>query len=63
MEQKIKKMEKPSQTQEPEIIKSQEDVKAAHLSSNPMNEQDSEFGHSHFEVELHKAFFSVFFGC
>lgn len=63
MEQKIKKMEYPYSSQKPEISKKQ-DVKAAHLSSNPINgKPESNNGTAHFEVEVEKAFFRIFFGC
>ncbi|MDE6317203.1 MAG: hypothetical protein K2L73_02250 [Muribaculaceae bacterium] len=63
MEQKIKTKVQPSGSQLPEINKSQEDVKAAHLSSNPINGLKSNNGTAHFEVEVEKAFFRIFFGC
>ncbi len=63
MEQKTKEMNKPSHSQEPEIKKSQEDVKAAHLSSNPMNGEIAYPNSENFDVGVYKAFFSVFFGC
>ena len=59
MEQKIKNMEQPTATQKPDSKKAQKGVKASHLSSNPINEVDNH-GHSHFEVEVHNAFFRVF---
>ncbi len=63
MEQKIKNMEYPYSSQKPEISKKQ-DVKAAHLSSNPINgKPESNNGTAHFEVEVEKAFFRIFFGC
>ena len=63
MEQKIKNMEYPHSSQKPEISKKQ-DVKAAHLSSNPINgKPESNNGTAHFEVEVEKAFFRIFFGC
>lgn len=63
MEQKIKNMEYPYSSQKPEISKKQ-DVKAAHLSSNPINgKPESNNGTTHFEVEVEKAFFRIFFGC
>lgn len=63
MEQKIKNMEYPYSSQKPEISKEQ-DVKAAHLSSNPINgKPESNNGTAHFEVEVEKAFFRIFFGC
>lgn len=63
MEQKIKNMEYPYSSQKPEISKMQ-DVKAAHLSSNPINgKPESNNGTAHFEVEVEKAFFRIFFGC
>lgn len=43
----------------PEIKKKEVIVKAAHPSSNPMNGAYSPY-HSHFEVEVHNAFFRVF---
>ncbi len=62
MEQKIKNMEYPYSSQKPEISKKQ-DVKAAHLSSNPINgKPESNNGTAHFEVEVEKAFFRIFFG-
>lgn len=66
MEQKIKNTEYPYSSQEPEIISDQESVKASHLSSNPINgkpEIHSNNGMAHFEVEVEKAFFRIFFGC
>lgn len=45
------------------VIKGSEDVKASHLSSNPINERKSNNGTAHFEVEVENAFFRVFFGC
>lgn len=53
----------PTGTKEPEISKAQELVKAAHLSSNPINGRKSNNGTAHFEVEVEKAFFRIFFGC
>lgn len=62
MEQKIKNMEYPYSSQKPEISKKQ-DVKAAHLSSNPINGcLKSSNGTAHFEAEVENAFFCVFFG-
>lgn len=52
----------PSGSQQPEINKSQKLVKAAHLSSNPINGRNSNNGTAHFEVEVEKAFFRIFFG-
>ncbi len=63
MEQKIKYMTQPFGSQKPEIKKEQENVKASHLSSNPMNGRKSNNGTAHFEVEVEKAFFRIFFGC
>lgn len=63
MEQKIKDMIQPYGSQQPEINKEQELVKAAHLSSNPINGRKSNNGTAHFEVEVEKAFFRIFFGC
>lgn len=63
MEQKIKEISQPSGLQKPEIKKSQELVKAAHLSSNPINGRESSNGNAHFEVEVENAFFRIFFGC
>lgn len=63
MEQKIKNMEYPYSSQEPEIISEQESVKASHLSSNPINGRKSNNGTAHFEVEVENAFFRIFFGC
>ena len=64
MEHKIMNKVQLSGSQKPEISKSQEDVKAAHLSSNPINGQPkSNNGTAHFEVEVEKAFFRIFFGC
>lgn len=63
MEQKIKDMTQPSGSRKPEIKEGQEKVKAAHLSSNPINGKlESNNGTAHFEVEVHKAFFRIFFG-
>lgn len=62
MEQKIINKVQPSGSQQPEINKSQEVVKATHLSSNPINGRKSNNGTAHFEVEVEKAFFRVFFG-
>lgn len=59
MEQKIKNMEQPTATKQPDIKKAQEEVKASHLSSNPINEM-ANYGHSHFEVEVYNAFFRIF---
>lgn len=53
----------PSGIQQPEINKEQELVKAAHLSSNPINGRESNYGTAHFEVEVENAFFRIFFGC
>ena len=62
MEQKIKDMTQPYGSQQPEINKEQELVKAAHLSSNPINGRlKSNNGTAHFEVEVENAFFRVFF--
>lgn len=62
MEQKIKDMTQPYGSQQPEINKEQELVKAAHLSSNPINGRlMSNNGTAHFEVEVENAFFRVFF--
>ncbi|MBD5243189.1 MAG: hypothetical protein HDS60_03780 [Barnesiella sp.] len=63
MEQKIKDMTQPYGSQKPEINKGKEPVKAAHLSSNTINERKSNNGTAHFEVEVENAFFRVFFGC
>ena len=63
MEQKIMSKVQPTGSQKPEINKSQELVKAAHLSSNPINGRRSNNGTAHFEVEIEKAFFRIFFGC
>lgn len=62
MEQKIMNKVQPTGSQKPEINKEQEFVKAAHLSSNPINGQFNN-GRAHFEVEVEKAFFRIFFGC
>lgn len=59
MKTTIKNMAQPSTTRKPDIKKAQKEVKASHLSSNPINE-DADFGHSHFEVEVYNAFFRVF---
>jgi len=59
MNQKIKNMEQPVTSQNPDSKKAQKGVKASHLSSNPINES-AEYGHSHFEVEVYNAFFRVF---
>ena len=61
MEKKIKSQSQPKGSSVPEIKKEQ-DVKAAHLSSNPINGR-SYVGHAHFESEVENAFFRVFFGC
>lgn len=63
MEQKIMNKVQPTGAQKPEIRKEQELVKAAHLSSNPINGRNSNNGTAHFEVEVEKAFFRIFFGC
>lgn len=63
MEKKIMNKVQHIGSQKPEIIKSQELVKASHLSSNPINGRYSNNGNAHFEVEVEKAFFSIFFGC
>lgn len=63
MEQKIEDMTQPYGSQKPEINKEQEKVKAAHLSSNPINGRKSNNGTAHFEVEVEKAFFRIFFSC
>lgn len=63
MEQKIKNKVQPYSSQKPEINKAQELVKASHLSSNPINGYKSNNGTAHFEVEVEKAFFRIFFGC
>lgn len=52
----------PTGSQKPEINKEQELVKAAHLSSSPINGHSNN-GTAHFEVEVEKAFFRIFFGC
>lgn len=59
MNQKTKNMEQSRGPQKPDSKKAQKGVKAAHLSSNPINEV-ADYGHSHFEVEVHNAFFRVF---
>lgn len=59
MEQKTKKMEQPASSQKPDSKKAKKEVKASLLSSNPINEA-ADYGHSHFEVEVHNAFFRVF---
>lgn len=59
MNQKNKNMEQPTNTKNPDSKKSQEDVKASHLSSNPINEV-AEYKAIHFESEVRKAFFRVF---
>ena len=49
MEQKIKDMTQPYSSQQPEINKEQDLVKAAHLSSNPINGRlKSNNGTAHF---------------
>ncbi|HBN63041.1 MAG TPA: hypothetical protein DD424_03940 [Porphyromonadaceae bacterium] len=63
MEKKIMNKVQPAGSQKPEINKSQELIKAAHLSSNPINGRTSNNGSAHFEVEVNKAFFRIFFGC
>lgn len=63
MEQKIMNKVQSTGSQKPEINKSQELVKAAHLSSNPINGRKSNNGTAHFEVEVENAFFRIFFGC
>lgn len=60
MEQKIMNKVQPSSSQQPEINKSQEVVKAAHLSSNPINGRESNNGTAHFEVEVEKRFSESF---
>lgn len=63
MEQKIMNKVQPTGSQKPEINKEQELVKAAHLSSNPINDvRKSNNDTAHFEVEVEKAFFRIFFG-
>ena len=63
MEQKIKDMTQPYGSQQPEINKEPELVKAAHLSSNPINGcLKASNGTAHFEAEVENAFFCVFFG-
>lgn len=63
MEQIINNMILPASTQKPEIDKGRENVKAAHLSSNPINGSESNDGTAYFEVEVENAFFRIFFGC
>lgn len=61
MEQKIKNMNQPYSSEKSDIKKAQE-VKASHLSSNPINGRyESNNGTAHFEVEVEKAFFRIFF--
>lgn len=62
MKQKILHIMQPSGSQLPEINKFKEVVKAAHLSSNPINGHISNNGTAHFEAELKKAFLSILFG-
>lgn len=59
MKQKNKNMEQPANTNNPDSKKSQEGIKASHLSSNPINE-DAEYKAMHFESEVRKAFMRVF---
>lgn len=61
MEKKIKSQPQPKESSMPQINMNQ-DVKAAHLSSNPINGRYY-VGHAHFEAEVENAFFRVFFGC
>lgn len=61
MEQKIKNMNQPYSSAKSDIKKAQE-VKASHLSSNPINgRRESNNGNAHFEVEVENAFFRIFF--
>lgn len=48
-----------SGSSKPEIKKEEVIVKAAHPSSNPINEAPKS-NHSHFETAVHNAFFRVF---
>lgn len=51
----------PSVAPKVEINASASNVKAAHPSSNPINEVSAyNPRHSHFEVEVHNAFFKIF---
>lgn len=59
MEQKIMNKKQSSASKKPEINKSRANVKAAHLSSNPINDKANN-GTAHFEVEVENAFFRVF---
>lgn len=63
MEQKIMKKVQPTNTNKPEISKSQESIKAYHLSSNPINGREPNDSKAHFEAEVESAFFRIFFGC
>lgn len=63
MDNNFKDMTQPVSSKKPEIIKENEIVKAAHLSSNPINDRKSNNGTAHFEVEVQNAFFRIFFGC
>lgn len=58
MEKRTEHIGKPSGSPKPEIIRAQEGVKASLLSSNPMNGSQAD---THFEDEVLKAFFRVFF--
>lgn len=62
MKKKIsKKSMQPSVATKVEINASSSNVKAAHPSSNPINEiPDYNPRHSYFEVEVHNAFFKIF---
>ena len=55
-------MNKPVDNMTSQIKIKQADVKADHLSSNPINDSIPHIGNAHFEVEVHKAFLKIFFG-
>lgn len=61
MEQKILNKVQPAGSQMPEINKARK-VKTSLLSSNPINGREYNNGNAHFEVEVEKAFFRIFFG-
>lgn len=62
MDQIKNHMNKPAASSKSEIKKSDVNVKASHLSSNPINGRYHNNGSAHFEVEVQKAFFKIFFG-
>lgn len=55
-------MNKSIENMKSQIKNKQADVKAAHLSSNPINNTHHHIGNAHFEVEVQKAFLKIFFG-